>query len=129
MVQLTTFSIFDNMQQERGMVYLCNPMPFITPDVVPGNYSFVVSFGFVDIPIRDKHSLSIAIVSPNGKRSCLIEEQELLSDQTIQGSHQGMAMNIDVRNFLFEEKGSYQFEIHFDEDKIIQTFPVFEKGK
>ena len=89
----------------------------------------MASFGFVNIPIQDEHLLSIAIVAPNGKRNSLIEEQTLPSDHNVQGSHQGMTMNIDVRNFFFEEKGSYQFEICFDGDEMTQPFLVFEKGK
>lgn len=134
MDNLSTFMLFESMQQLPQGCQLVNPLPVILPISIPGNYSFVLAFTAFGITSSDDHIVSLALECPNGTIIKLLDDQRItppspINSPTKAAAHPNgaIAMNLDIRNFPFNEEGVYKFIIIVDDKRYEHCFPVYKK--
>ena len=126
MAELTMFLICESMKQEQGATFLSNPMAFIKPAAIPGNFSFTISFGVFVIKNLDIHKVSISIIHPDGTDNNLFHDYSLPAVPDAQLNKQvGLSMNVDIRNYVFNNEGVYQFVLLIDGEKLTHSFYVY----
>ncbi len=133
MAELSMFMIFESWQLEEKKCTLTNPLAVIQPAVIPGNFSFIISFSLLGIPQQEDHVLSAAFISPSGKRYELLQDRKVTIPPT--STHQNVpfygknscSLTMDIRNFLFDEEGNFIFSFVIDEQEYVHSFPVYKR--
>lgn len=106
----------------------------ITPEFVPGTYSFSVVFSVLDIDFSGNNTIQI-IFSKEGVQEPLVDSGVIalspMADENEIGlpkEHRGLNMSMDFRNIVFESEGLYHTTVYFD-GVLLEKASVYVKGK
>lgn len=134
MAQLSMFMIFESIQQVEQNCQLNNPIAIIQPEAIPGNFSFVIAFNVFDVTPQKESVVSVAFISPTGVKTELIHEEKVSlpfrggENEPLSNRKNAISMNLDVRNFPFQEEGIYTFSVVLNGEEFEHSFPVYKKG-
>lgn len=111
-MKVTSFMCFEStFNDQNGKMGLVGPLLDITLINVPSAYSFVLTFGLTDIDQYGKDQLTVNIISPSDIKTNIIDTLIPSPPEQIKiGKYKGM-FNFDLRNFVFNEVGTYVFKI------------------
>jgi len=131
MAELSMFMVFESLRQEEKICTLTNPLAVVQPAVIPGNFSFVISFSLLVVLRQKDHILSASFISPSGEKIELLNDVKVHvaagQEDLLTRDGNAVCMNLDVRNFLFKEEGFYVFSVVFDGQEYEHSFPVYKK--
>lgn len=130
MAKLTTFMISESYQMNQDLrgCQLINPLAFIAPAAIPGNFSFVISIGLFGLKKKESYTISVSIEAPDKTENTIIDNQSIaLPQEAYPSENIGISMNIDIRNFEFRLPGSYIFTFTIDGEIFNREFPVYGK--
>lgn len=106
----------------------------LTPEFVPGTFSFSIIFSILDIDISGNNTIRI-VFSKDGEDKTLVDSGTVLippisNDDAIDlpAEYKGLNMSMDFRNVIFEREGIYKTTIFFN-DQLLSVNPIYVKGK
>lgn len=106
----------------------------LTPEFVPGTFSFSIIFSILDIDISGNNIIRI-VFSKDGEDKTLVDSGTVLippisNDDAIDlpAEYKGLNMSMDFRNVIFESEGIYKTTIFFN-DQLLSVNPIYVKGK
>ena len=106
----------------------------LTPEFVPGTFSFSIIFSVLDVDISVNNTIQI-IFSKDGAADALVNsgcitipplpenDGVCLPDQ-----YKGLNMSMDFRNVILEQEGLYSTIINFN-GELLAKKPIYVKGK
>lgn len=102
----------------------------ISPEYVPGLFTFSVIINLLDVDTSVEHKLSIDFVDPNEENTIHIEGPvpTFVDDSNLPKEHKGVTVAMDWNNVNFKMSGLYTIKIYID-DELIQTKSIYVKGK
>lgn len=108
-----TFEPSDVNGSIRITPQIVNPLDYISPYSLPGNYSFAL-FGSISSILEDG-TLSVIIKSPKNEE---IFRTGKMAVKKPDKEFESVKFSFNIRNFLFMEEGKYNISIFINENKI-----------
>ena len=105
----------------------------ITPEFVPGPFSFSIIFSIVDIDLKQNNRIKIIFTDDNDKEilnsnEIILPTENLVDTLNIPDEYKGINMCMDLRNIVFEKDGVYKTTIIFNGNEI-GTNEIYVKGR
>ena len=128
------YCLHTGKQKENGPIDAFGILPFLSPEFVPGMYSFSVVFGVVGIQEDKNHILGLQFKDPQGK--VLIDAPNVSiqagtfknGDNRLPAEATSIMLSMDLQNIVFETEGMYMTSVSFD-GKHLGDFEIYVKGK
>lgn len=102
----------------------------ITPDYIPGAFSFSIICSIVDLEVGD-HSVILHFIKPSGVELLKIEGQvpfQVNEQCNLPNDYVGINISADLQNVVFEESGLYKTIVEVNNIEL-GTYEIFVKGK
>ena len=127
----------DTIQSPEGQAVNANAiLTAITPEFIPGAFSFSIVFALNNLEIEN-HTLHIYFKNSDGKvlvdsNDIHIPFKEIIekgqNGASLPDEEKGMIMSMDLRNVLFEKVGYYCTFIYLD-GNLVGEYKIYAKGK
>jgi len=122
--------IRQEIQNQQPSLSIINPRVALTPMFIPGQHSFAVTFGVMEI--ETGHTIQYIFKSPSKKQLIdtgqitvpVLNEDQLKLPQDMRSAMLGL----DFKNVVFEENGTYVSEVLYDGESL-STFPIKVLGQ
>jgi len=106
----------------------------LTPEFVPGTFSFSIIFSVLDIDISGNNTIQI-IFSKETEEKNLVDSGVITlpaipdtNEIGLPNEYRGLNMSMDFRNVVFESEGLYNTTVIFN-GQLLTNKPVYVKGK
>lgn len=119
---------------ERPVTNIIGLANSLSPDFIPGNFSFSIVFSILDLDSNSKYKVDIAFVDETGKELIRTESTTFDGDTTEQNVYNvpneffGYNIAAELRNVVLEKEGKYKTVIYLNEQNIGE-YPIYVKGK
>ena len=102
----------------------------LTPEYVPGLFTFSVIITLTDIDPAEDHHIAINFVNPSQENIVHIESPvpQVTDSSNLPSEYKGLNLAMDWNNLNFKTSGLYTLQVIFD-DVLIQEKSIFVKGK
>ena len=105
----------------------------ITPEYVPGSFSFSIIFSIIDFDIKENNKIRIVFSDAENKEIVNSNDISLpiqiVEDQIdIPEKYKGINLSMDMRNVVLEKDGVYKTTIYFNGESI-GSYEIYIKGK
>ncbi|HIX23773.1 MAG TPA: hypothetical protein IAA09_02300 [Candidatus Lachnoclostridium avicola] len=141
MAELTNFIYCINAERipskdgKSDSVNAIGVLSSLTPEFVPGTFSFSIIFSVLDVNISESNTIRITFFK-EGEEDNLVDSDVItispLSQDTdevkLPPKYQGFNMSMDFRNVVFEQEGLYNTKVIFN-DHVLAIKPIYVKGK
>ncbi len=115
---------------EREGVSAINILSAITPEYVPGLFTFSVIVIVLDLDFAKEHDFFIEFKDPDG--IALVHVDGTIPTQEVKSNlpkeHLGVNIGMDWNNIDFKRSGLYQVEVNVDQE-LIGNKEIYVKGK
>lgn len=123
----------DDAIMENGKFSLVNPMTALFPLRVPGQFSFTVTIGVMEITTeKENYKLRYTLTGPlEGDAKVVIQTDELDVERPpslLPSDYQGGIVSLEFKNVDFREEGTYTTEIFLDGTSL-GKFPIKVRGR
>lgn len=104
----------------------------LTPDFIPGNYSFSIVFSVLNLNDSDEHTVRLSFTDE--EKEMLLETEEtklkggLENKNNIPNEFLGYNVCVDMRNVLFKHEGLYSTKVFVDGEEEGE-YTIYVKGK
>lgn len=109
-------------------------MSALTPEFVPGTFSFSIIFSVLDVDVSGNNTIQI-VFSKDGENNDLINSGIItippmpdVDEVGLPNEYKGLNMSMDFRNVIFETEGLYNTSVLFN-GKLLAINPIYVKGK
>lgn len=106
----------------------------LTPEFVPGTFSFSIIFSILDIDVSGNNAIQI-ILSKKGEDKPLVDSGIInlpsmpdTNEIGLPSEYKGLNMSMDFRNVIFETEGTYNTAVFFN-GQLLANNPIYVKGK
>lgn len=129
---ISSFVFCDTIQvqlTEQGPRYqIVSPLQALTPIAIPGNFSFSISCSILGFDENTEHELSIYFSSPDDTVIAKPIDRLIFTPNTISKGISSLKIpsvtfNIDLRNIVLNQEGTYKASVLFDQ-KSIGEYPI-----
>ena len=140
MVRLANFIYCINAERTAtddgngGNINAMGIMAAITPEFVPGTFSFSIIFSVLGVDTTENNTVQV-IFKKDSEENSLVDTGIItvppISDQNLTGipdEYKGMNMSMDLRNVIFESEGVYTTKVIFNGIEL-ENKPIYVKGK
>lgn len=108
-----------------------NPKIALTPEYIPGQFSFFVVFSLLDLREGEQYQLEIILTHEESGDEVLKNEQisfNFVKDKNnpVAEKINGSIINIHLNNIVFKKEGLYKFTIKIDGEENHQTINIFQ---
>lgn len=107
-------------------------LPVITPEFVPGTFSFSIIFSIQGIDIGNSNTMQILFLKEDkalvDSGVITIPPMTNLKEDGLPMEYKGLNMSMDLRNVVFEKEGVYTTKIILNKEEIGDN-PIYVKGK
>ena len=115
------------------MINAMGVLSAITPEFVPGTFSFSIIFSVIDINTEQNNRIQIIFSNNEGKEiinsgEIQLPKADVADPVNIPDEYKGINMCMDLRNVVFEKEGVYKTTIIFDGEDIGSN-EIFVKGR
>ncbi len=101
----------------------------MTPEYIPGLFTFSVIITILDVDTTKEHELSISFCSPSEVLGELKAPLPVIEDHSnLPNEYKGINLTIDWNNMNFKENGEYRITILLDDAQIGEK-SIYVKGK
>ncbi len=122
-MKITSFMCFENsFIDSDGRLNFNNPLMEIKLVNLPSTFSFCIILGITNIDKNGNDKLVIDLVSPSGSAINIVDSYLPESDESKDVIYKGM-LNLELRNIVFDEYGTYTFKI-FGNDELISSYEI-----
>ena len=114
-----------------GNVNAMNVMSTLSPEYIPGLFTFSIIVSILGIKKEEGHTFSVFLIDPNGTRIVEIKEEKLpvIDDvSNIPDEYKGINISMSLNNVNFRVSGEYSMEIFYDNEKLGEH-RIYVKGK
>lgn len=124
MPYISSFTYCDSIQTEMTsqgpQPKIVRPLQVLTPIALPSNYSFAIACNIVDFDVKIENSVRICFVSPSGQIVNDTNEIkfQIPREQIKVNRPSVMQFNLDMRNVILREEGTYVTRIFINGDQI-----------
>lgn len=107
-----------------------NILSAITPEYIPGLFTFSVIAIILDIDLSKKHKLLIDFCDPEESIVAHVEGElpEVETESNLPEEYKGVNIALDWNNVNFKRSGLYKITVSIDESIIGEKF-IYVKGK
>lgn len=107
-----------------------NILTAITPEYIPGLFSFSVVVTLIDMDCSQKHNFSVRFLDSSDEIVVNVDgETPIYSDNSnVPNEYKGLNLAMDWNNVNLKKSGIYTIKIYIDED-LIGEKSVYVKGK
>ena len=109
---------------------IVSPQIVLRPQFIPGNFSFGVAIGIAGVDLSKPNKIRFQINGPDGKSVHDSGESDVPGDRPddiLPAKYQGFVICLDIRNFVIEQQGEYQFLLYLNGEKIgTNIIPIFK---
>ena len=107
-----------------------NILPSITPEYIPGLFTFSIIIILLDIEPIQTHHLIVDFIAPNDETIVHIENPFSVQEDTsnLPKQYKGVNIAMSWNNVNFKVSGNYTLKIHVD-GKFIKDKSIYVKGK
>ena len=105
----------------------------ITPEYIPGLFSFSIIFSIIDIDLKSNNRIRISFADDNKKE--IVNSGEILlnlptpvEQLDIPNEYKGLNLCMDMRNVALEKDGVYRTTIFFN-DETLGCYEIYVKGR
>lgn len=109
-------------------------MSALTPEFVPGTFSFSIIFSVLDVDVTGNNTIQI-IFSKDGEDNNLVNSGIItippvpnVDEVGLPNEYKGLNMSMDFRNVIFESEGLYNTAVLFN-GQLLAINPIYVKGK
>ncbi len=109
-------------------------MTALTPEFLPGTFTFSVIFSVLDIDVSVDNSIRI-VFSKDGEEADLVNTGIIMlppmpepDEVELPKEYKGVYMSMDFRNVVFETEGLYNTTVFFN-SQLIGSSSIYVKGK
>lgn len=115
---------------ESGGVSANTILNVITPEYIPGLFTFSVIILFLDIDTETEQRFLIEFISPNGEEVLRIEDiiPVLQNESNLPCEYKGINLAMDWNNVNFKVSGEYTIKISIN-GELLKEKNIFVKGK
>ena len=107
-----------------------NILSAVTPEYIPGLFTFSVIVIVLDLDFAKEHDFSVEFKDPEG--NAVVHVEGTLPAQKIESNlpkeHLGINIGMDWNNVDFKRGGLYQIEVSMDSEQIGKK-EIYVKGK
>lgn len=102
----------------------------LTPEYIPGLFTFSVILTLVDIDTTVEHQLLVQFISPNGEEVVRVESglPAIEDHSNLPNEHKGINAAMDWNNVNLKESGLYTIKVLIDGNEVGEK-SIFIKGK
>lgn len=102
----------------------------LTPEYIPGLFTFSVIITVLDITPGEGHTITIDFLDPSKENVVHIESDvpQIEDDSNLPQEYKGLNMAMDWNNVNLKMSGLYNIRVSFD-GAVIQEKSIFVKGK
>jgi len=122
-----------NEAQPQGQkMTVVNPMLIFSPKYLPGQFSFSVAIGMLEVDLTKTHVFRYNLTGPNVEIGLIVDTGDVLipsqeNPRKLPIEMQGLFMGFDLRNVDLALEGKYISEVFLDGESI-GTYPIYAKG-
>lgn len=131
MAEIKNFIYCLNINTEDGRTDLVGVLNTITPEYIPGLFSFSISFALLDIE-EGEHILNVKFKDSDKNTIAGIDgaiiQYKRDENSNLPDSQMGVNVAAGMQNVDFKKSGLYSTEIMLDGISIGE-YPIFAKGK
>lgn len=136
MAHVTTFIYSEESRNEmhpKGQkMNIINPLLVFSPKYLPGQFSFSVAIGILEVDYSETHVFRYFLKGPNIEQEPLVDTGDIPiptqpNPKNLPLEMQGIFMGFDLRNIELEDEGKYTSEVFLD-GKSLGVYPIFAKG-
>jgi hypothetical protein len=116
---------------DRGGINANNILSALTPEYIPGLFTFSVIITILGVDIKVGHELKIEFISENDEIVVELESELPIienPESNLPEQYKGININMDWNNVNFKTSGLYNLKIYLD-SKIIKQKSIYVKGK
>lgn len=139
MVNLTNFLYCLNAERQQApqgqgeSINAMGVLTVLTPEFIPGLFSFSIIFSILDIDPTSDNQIKIVFKDNAGKElinTGNITMPPVSTDVGIRlpSKYVGYNLSMDFRNVVFENEGEYTTDVYFN-NILLGTNPIFAKGR
>ncbi len=117
-----------------GGVNAIGVLSALTPEFVPGTFSFSIIFSILDIDISGNNTIQVVFLE-QGEEKVLVDSGIITIppitdaiDIGLPDEYKGVDMSMDLRNVIFETEGLYNTKVYFNGNLLAEN-PIYVKGK
>lgn len=104
----------------------------ITPEFIPGQFSFAVIISLLDLDYETNHVFSVEFLAPDGEKIINIENQPLpnqpIGDSNLPNEYKGINIAMEWANVKLLSSGLYTLKFLYDGNEIKEK-GIYIKGK
>lgn len=115
------------------MINAVGVLSVITPEFVPGTFSFSIVFSIVDLDMNTNNRIQIVFSDNEG--NAIVDTGEIalpiinpIDSLDIPNEYKGINMSMDLRNIVFEHEGVYKTTVCLN-GNILGENEIYVKGK
>lgn len=116
---------------EKGVLSANSIISAITPDYIPGGFSFSVIATILDIKSTD-NQFTLQFMSPDNEVLVLVDNIKLPQNTTVTDNlpneYKGVNLSLNLQNVVFKKSGLYKTRVICNESEFVD-FPIYAKGK
>lgn len=123
-----------NPEKKEGSINAIGVLSALTPEYVPGMFSFSVIFSVLDIDVSIINRIRIVFAKVDEDKNLLdtgvipvppfTEKEEVM----LPTEYRGATMSMDFRNVIFEENGLYSAKV-FVNDEFLGDNYIYVQGR
>lgn len=106
----------------------------ITPEFIPGSYSFSIIFTLLGIDVSKSNLIRIQFGSTNGEENLVdtgdisLPPHEVANDYGFPKEYRGLTMSMDIRNVVLKNEGLYNTVVTVNGESFSDN-EIYVKGK
>lgn len=136
MARVSTFIYAEESRNEvhpKGQkMNIVNPLLIFSPKYVPGQFSFAVAIGMLEVDYSKAHIFRYFLRGPNTEQEPVVDTGDVMlpsqgNPRNLPLEMQGIFMGFDLRNVELAIEGKYISDVFLDGESI-GTCPIFVKG-
>ena len=113
-------SIRTEMTQQGPRSKIIKPLKVLAPIAIPGNYSFSIACNLTGFDAAVENHARIKFLAPDGQ---IINDTgevrfQIPANQIKEGRQNIMQFNLDMRNMVFREAGTYTTKIYLNQEEV-----------
>lgn len=133
MPKVSFFVYCSNIERNGDFINIQNPISAITPDFIPGMFSFAVAFSVLGVDVTSGNNVIRLIIKDENNKLITdtndIQIAKLPPDETpTPPEYKGYNFNMDFRNIAFYHDGLYTTQVFFNKE-LIYNNEIYVCGK
>lgn len=135
MPNISTFMYCSETSTSGSDLQISNPLQVINTLFIPSTFSFAIVFGINNMDLSEKkYILQVKFYGPESSDNILLDTGSINLDKQAEvkttplpKEARGMMINLDFRNVVFQNEGTYRTEVYLNEE-LLGQYPIYVIG-